>query len=59
MLSAREPAALRALADRYHARLARADGDAALAELCAAAALRRTHHEHRLACVGGSADELR
>jgi phthiocerol/phenolphthiocerol synthesis type-I polyketide synthase C len=68
-LSARTEPALRALADRYAAQLDpdRADlagvdpaGDnGSVARLCFAAAVRRTHHEFRLACVGDSAPRLR
>lgn len=59
-ISARTPAALRDLAARYGQQLARIPTTpGALGSLAAAAALRRTHHEHRLACVGGSAQELR
>ncbi|MEV4135113.1 SDR family NAD(P)-dependent oxidoreductase [Dactylosporangium sp. NPDC049742] len=56
-VSARTSAALRDLAARYDEQLGEAAGT--VQSLCAAAALRRTHYEHRLACVGGSAQELR
>ncbi|WP_437819490.1 type I polyketide synthase [Sorangium sp. So ce1078] len=56
-LSARSPAALAALAGRLAERLA-ADSDASLRDICFTAALRRTHHEHRLAVAGESAAEL-
>ncbi|HEY5834904.1 beta-ketoacyl synthase N-terminal-like domain-containing protein, partial [Streptomyces sp.] len=56
-VSARDEQALRDLASAYADKLA-APGPA-LAEFAAAAAVRRTHHEHRLACTGSSADELR
>jgi acyl transferase domain-containing protein/acyl-CoA synthetase (AMP-forming)/AMP-acid ligase II/acyl carrier protein len=55
-VSATTEDALRELAGRYAQRL---DGTASPAGVCVAAAVRRTHHEHRLAVVGGSADELR
>jgi acyl transferase domain-containing protein len=44
-----------ALAGRYELALA---GGAPVAELCHTAATRRGHHDHRLAVVGGSRDEL-
>jgi phthiocerol/phenolphthiocerol synthesis type-I polyketide synthase C len=56
-ISARSDEALRELAGRYQERLDAPDAPAA-ADLCAAAAVRRAHHEHRLACVGSSAAEL-
>ncbi|WP_405591013.1 type I polyketide synthase [Streptomyces sp. NBC_01190] len=49
-LSARDTAALGELADRYAKRLEGADHTAA-ADLCAAAALGRSHHPYRI-CVG-------
>ncbi len=58
VLSARSPEALGELAGRYEAHLARVP-DSAVDGLCRAAAVRRTHHDHRLACVGRSATELR
>jgi acyl transferase domain-containing protein/acyl carrier protein len=55
-VSARSGTALRAIAARYRdALLNDADG---WREICAAAALRRTHHDFRAAFVGGSHDEL-
>lgn len=54
-LSARSPAALAALAGRYE--LALASG-VPLADLCYTAGVRRAHHDHRLAVVGGSPAEL-
>jgi acyl transferase domain-containing protein/acyl-CoA synthetase (AMP-forming)/AMP-acid ligase II/acyl carrier protein len=54
-LSARSPEAVMALAGRYELALA---GGAPVAELCHTAATRRGHHDHRLAVVGGSRDEL-
>ncbi|GGO42874.1 polyketide synthase [Streptomyces daqingensis] len=55
-VSARDEQALRDLAARWESRL----GDTApVGALAAAAAGRRTHHEHRLACVGSSGGELR
>ncbi|GLW47204.1 hypothetical protein Stsp02_28660 [Streptomyces sp. NBRC 14336] len=56
-VSARTEQALRDLAARYEAHLA--DTDLAPGALAAAAALRRTHHEHRLTCTGTTLDELR
>ena len=58
-ISARTEEALRELAGRHEERLAAVDGDARVADLCFSAATRREHHEHRLACVGGTADEIR
>ncbi|MFJ8579618.1 SDR family NAD(P)-dependent oxidoreductase [Micromonospora sp. NPDC093277] len=58
-ISARTPEALRELAARYADRLAAPDAGTDLAAVCAAAATRRSQHEQRLACVGGSPDELR
>ncbi|BAU88120.1 hypothetical protein SLA_7254 [Streptomyces laurentii] len=55
-VSARDGQALRELAARYEDRLA---DDAPVRALAQAAAVRRTHHEHRLACTGASAAELR
>ncbi|WAZ26177.1 SDR family NAD(P)-dependent oxidoreductase [Streptomyces cinnabarinus] len=56
-VSARTEQALRELAARYEARLA--GSDLIPGALASAAALRRTHHEHRLACTGTTLDELR
>ncbi|MCA9710929.1 MAG: acyltransferase domain-containing protein, partial [Myxococcales bacterium] len=53
-ISARDPEALRALA-RSH--LERIGPDART--LCAAAALRRAHHDHRVAITGSSPEDLR
>jgi acyl transferase domain-containing protein/nucleoside-diphosphate-sugar epimerase len=55
-LSARSPAALRALAQRWQQWLPHAGHDAAA--VCAMAGERRSHHEHRLAVVGSSTQEL-
>jgi len=55
-ISARSPEALDALAREYGDLLA--GSPPPLADLCFTAALRRTHFEHRLAVVGGSAREL-
>ncbi|HEY7420256.1 MAG TPA: type I polyketide synthase, partial [Ktedonobacteraceae bacterium] len=57
-LSARDPQALRALAQAYLDRLALASR-ADLQDICYTASQRRTHHELRLALVGSSAEELR
>ncbi|AUH38868.1 type I polyketide synthase [Streptomyces sp. CMB-StM0423] len=56
-VSARDEHALRDLAAAYADKLA-APG-LSLGDFAAAVAVRRTHHEHRLACTGSSADELR
>lgn len=56
-VSARDEQALRDLAAAYADKLA--VPGTALADFAAAAAVRRTHHEHRLAGAGSSADELR
>ncbi len=55
-LSARSPDALVELARRYEGALA---GGAPLSDLCYTAGVRRAHHEHRLAVVGHTRDELR
>ncbi|MCF6524678.1 type I polyketide synthase [Streptomyces sp. JJ36] len=57
-LSARDPEALRELATRHADRLDRPGDPAELPALAAAGALRRVHHEHRLACTGTSRAEL-
>jgi acyl transferase domain-containing protein/acyl-CoA synthetase (AMP-forming)/AMP-acid ligase II/acyl carrier protein len=51
-ISARTEPALRELAARYETALA--DTDASAAALAFASTVRRTHHEHRVACVGDS-----
>jgi acyl transferase domain-containing protein/NADPH:quinone reductase-like Zn-dependent oxidoreductase len=56
-LSARTPRALRELADRYRELLGGATPPAARI-LCAAAATRRDHYEHRLAVTGDTAAAL-
>jgi phthiocerol/phenolphthiocerol synthesis type-I polyketide synthase C len=55
-LSARNPAALRALVQSVHSRL----GDAAVSvpDVCYTASLRRTHYEERFAAAGSSIEEL-
>ncbi|MHB9858119.1 type I polyketide synthase [Streptomyces sp. YIM S03343] len=58
-VSAPTEQALRELAARHAAQLDAPDAEATVAEYCAAAAVRRTHHTERLTCVGRSADELR
>ncbi|WP_371524667.1 SDR family NAD(P)-dependent oxidoreductase [Streptomyces sp. NBC_01283] len=55
-VSARDEQALRDLAARYADKLT---GATPVRDVTAAAAVRRTHHEHRLACVGADAPELR
>ncbi|XXX73807.1 beta-ketoacyl synthase N-terminal-like domain-containing protein [Sorangium sp. So ce134] len=59
-LSARSPAALAELAQAYHRHLTEAprDGAASLYDIASTAAVRRSHHEHRLALVARSTDEL-
>ncbi|MEV2240434.1 SDR family NAD(P)-dependent oxidoreductase [Micromonospora sp. NPDC049891] len=57
-VSAPTHAALRELAARHAARLREPGAESTVAAYCAAAAVRRTHHAERLACVGGSAAEL-
>jgi len=51
--AARSPAALRGLESKYQTLLAHPSGQdvPALGEICAAATVRRSHHEHRLALV--------
>ncbi len=56
-LSARSPAALQALARRYADFLAAAP-EVSLRDVCFTAALRRTHHEYRVAFAGGSPASL-
>ena len=58
LLSARGPAALRDLAERT-ARFLDEDAGASLHDLCFTAALRRTHHDHRLALVARSTADAR
>ncbi|WP_437996726.1 SDR family NAD(P)-dependent oxidoreductase [Sorangium sp. So ce185] len=57
VLSARSPQALRELAASMAPRL-RAQGGALLRDVCYTASVRRSHHEHRLAVVGASRDEM-
>ena len=57
-LSARTEEGLRELAARHAEQLSEAGAEAVVAQHCAAAAIRRTHHAERLAVVGGSAAEL-
>ncbi|WP_225830135.1 type I polyketide synthase [Streptomyces sp. NK08204] len=58
-VSARDEQALRELAARYESLLGAAGPDLTPGALASAAALRRTHHEHRLACAGTTLEELR
>ena len=58
VLSARSDGALRVLAGAVGAQLETAGAEASLADVCATAALRRTHYAHRLAVAGASAEEL-
>ncbi|WP_168200691.1 type I polyketide synthase [Allokutzneria sp. NRRL B-24872] len=55
VLSARDPQALRDVAQRYQDFL----GEASPADVCFSAAEKRTHLEHRAAVVGSSREELR
>ena len=55
-ISARSVASLQSLAREYLSLLTGDHGD--VHDLCAAAALRRTHHAHRLAVVGTTAEDL-
>lgn len=59
-LSARSPEALGALAEAYAHHLAPGGRGAALAlaDVCHSAATRRQHHEHRLAVVGDTHEEM-
>ena len=57
-LSARSPEALAAQADRYRAFLAAGAGGATIDAVCRTAALRRTHHDHRLAVAGESLEDI-
>jgi acyl transferase domain-containing protein/acyl-CoA synthetase (AMP-forming)/AMP-acid ligase II/acyl carrier protein len=54
-LSARSPEALAAMAGRYQLSLA---AGVPIADLCHTAGARRGHHDHRLAVVGDSPEEL-
>jgi acyl transferase domain-containing protein/acyl carrier protein len=55
-ISARSPEALNDLAGSYRELLATTD---AVADVCRAAALRRSHYEERISVVGSTAEELR
>lgn len=57
-LSARSPEALRALAQAYQQFLLAEATDVSLRDICYTAAVRRTHHEHRLTVVGNSHADL-
>jgi myxalamid-type polyketide synthase MxaE and MxaD len=57
-LSAKSPAALLALAHSYVKHLSAAGRDARIADITYTASLRRTHHEHRIAVVGQTREEL-
>lgn len=57
-LSARSKEALLAMAQAYSTWLAE-HADVPVYDICAAASLRRSHHEHRLALIGESHQELR
>lgn len=58
-LSARGEQSLRDLASRYLDHLGPEADPVRVGEVCRAAALRRTHHERRLVCIGDSAEQLR
>jgi acyl transferase domain-containing protein/acyl carrier protein/short-subunit dehydrogenase len=57
-ISARTPEALGDHARSFRAFLERTDGKASLIDICRTAGIGRSHHEHRLAVVGGSPAEL-
>jgi phthiocerol/phenolphthiocerol synthesis type-I polyketide synthase D len=57
-LSARAPQALATIAAQYAGMVRSAPSWAAVGELAAAATALRTHHDHRVAPVGASAEEL-
>nr|AQW44891.1 polyketide synthase [Corallococcus coralloides] len=57
VLSARSPEALQAMAERHAAWLTE-HPEVSLRDVCATAALRRAHHEHRLAISGRTHAEL-
>src|SRR5262245_3978605 len=56
--SARSQEALQAFAKRYRDFLEENRSDVSLQDICYNASLRRTHHNHRLALVGRSGNEL-
>lgn len=58
VISAHTPEALDAMAESYRVRVGDAALNQSLRDLCYAAAVRRTHHEHRVGVVGRSAEEL-
>lgn len=57
-ISARTPEALRALAQAYQRFMRDEAAAVSLRDLCHTAALRRTHHEHRLTLVGNSHEDF-
>ena len=57
LISAHDPEALKNLALRY-AELLRSPAAPPFSALCHTAAIRRTHHQHRLAAFGRSSDEI-
>jgi len=57
-ISARSPTALQALAAAYAHFLAAPGNEASLRDLVHTASVRRSHHSHRLAVVGGSREEM-
>jgi acyl transferase domain-containing protein len=56
-ISARDASALRVMAERYRARLASGASQEEWIDVAYTAAVRRTHHSHRLAVVAQHADE--
>ncbi len=56
-LSARDPSALRVMAERYRMRLVSGGAQSDLVNVAYTAAARRTHHSHRIAVVAQHADE--
>ncbi|UQA61055.1 type I polyketide synthase [Polyangium aurulentum] len=57
-ISARSPAALHALAAAYGQHLSAPGNEARLHDMVHTASVRRSHHPHRLAVVGGSREEM-
>ena len=57
-LSARSPEALRAAADAMQQFVTASPAEVSLRDIAASAALRRSHHDHRLAVVAHSKEEL-
>lgn len=57
-LSARSPGALRDLAEKYRQIVGDSSSDDEIRDICYTAGVKRSHHDHRLAVVFGSRDEL-